>query len=97
LRERRAMVSDWLAQQDVFEWVEPRGGVVGFPRAKLDTNLNLDSFYRSLNLDLGTYVGPGHWFDQERRYFRLGFGWPTREALAAGLASLSEAARRARR
>ena len=34
----------------------------------------------------GTIVGPGHWFDQPRTSFRLGYGWPTPASLAAGLA-----------
>jgi len=43
-----------------------------------------------------TYVGPGHWFDQDRRFFRLGFAWPTREELARGLEGLDLAAAAAR-
>ena len=40
----------------------------------------------------GTYVGPGHWFEVDDRHFRLGFGWPTRDELRAGLTALSKAA-----
>ena len=43
----------------------------------------------------GTYVGPGHWFEQPRRHFRLGFGWPLREELEGGLAGISAALRAA--
>ena len=39
----------------------------------------------------GTIVGPGHWFEQSDRSFRLGFGWPTIERLEEGLAALSAA------
>ncbi len=44
---------------------------------------------------LATYVGPGHWFDQDRRHFRIGFGWPTTAELDRGRANLSDAATRA--
>lgn len=75
-----------------FEWVEPRGGVVGFPRLRPEIAIDVDAFYRILLERHGTVVGPGHWFDQPRRHFRLGYGWPTLERLRAGLAALDSAA-----
>jgi aspartate/methionine/tyrosine aminotransferase len=89
-------VRAWLALDARFEWVEPMGGVVGFPRLRRDVGLDIDAFYTSLFERHGTVVGPGHWFDQPRRHFRLGFGWPTLERLEAGLAALSAAATEAR-
>jgi aspartate/methionine/tyrosine aminotransferase len=86
----------WLAGQDVFEWIEPQGGVVGFPRFRSDLEVDVDRFYRVLLDDHGTVVGPGHWFDQSRRHFRLGYGWPTLDELAGGLVALSAAAAGAR-
>jgi aspartate/methionine/tyrosine aminotransferase len=82
------MVRGWLADQDLFEWVEPRGGVVGFPRFKADVQVDVDAFYRILLERHGTIVGPGHWFGQPRRHFRLGYGWPTVNQLEQGLAAL---------
>ena len=81
-------VRDWVAGQDLFEWVEPRGGVVGFPRFQADVQVDVDAFYRILLERYGTLVGPGHWFDQPRRQFRLGYGWPTPIELEHGLAAL---------
>ena len=92
-----ARTRDWLAGQDDFEWVEPTGGVVGFPRFRPSIAVDVDAFYRVLLDEHGTVVGPGHWFDQSRRHFRLGFGWPGPEELAGGLAALSAAAAAARR
>jgi aspartate/methionine/tyrosine aminotransferase len=81
-------VRGWLADQDLFEWVEPRGGVVGFPRFTADVQVDIDAFYRILLERHGTIVGPGHWFGQPRRHFRLGYGWPTPTELEQGLAAL---------
>jgi aspartate/methionine/tyrosine aminotransferase len=85
-------VRTWMAGQDAFEWVEPAGGVVGFPRFRPEVDVDIDAFYRILLERHGTVVGPGHWFDQSRRHFRLGFGWPAPGDLEAGLAALSESA-----
>ena len=47
---------------------------------------------RDLFEGYGTIVGPGHWFEQSDRSFRLGFGWPTLDDLRGGLAAISETA-----
>ena len=90
------IVRDWFASQDVFEWVEPKAGVVGMPRLRDPEGVDLDRFYRDLLSEQGTYVGPGHWFDQPRSSFRLGFGWPTTAELERGLAGLLAATASAR-
>jgi aspartate/methionine/tyrosine aminotransferase len=86
-----AVVREWMEADDRFTWVEPSGGVVGFPWL-VDEGVDVDRFYAVLNGDHATYVGPGHWFEQDRRFFRLGFGWPTTDELRRGLAALSAAA-----
>jgi aspartate/methionine/tyrosine aminotransferase len=93
------VTESWLAGNPRFEWVPPRGGVVGFPRIRPEvvTALDVDRFYERLFEDFGTIVGPGHWFEQPRTQFRLGYGWPGLEELRGGLvaldAALDEAAR----
>ena len=84
-----AIVKSWIAGHTGVEWVEPGGGVVGFPR--LSEHVDVERFYRSLTDDHATMVGPGHWFDQSRRHFRLGYGWPTADELQAGLAAVDAA------
>jgi aspartate/methionine/tyrosine aminotransferase len=95
IAEALAVVREWMAGEELLEWVEPRGGVVCFPRLKPDVALDVDDFYRRLTDEFGTYVGPGHWFEQSRRHFRLGFGWPLPDELRAGLQGISSAARAA--
>ena len=97
IAEALAATRDWIAGEELMEWVEPRGGVVGFPRIKPDAPVDVDEFYRLLTDEFGTYVGPGHWFEQPRRHFRLGFGWPLAAELKGGLAGISGALRAALR
>jgi aspartate/methionine/tyrosine aminotransferase len=92
VRERLAIVRDWMADQQTFEWIEPAGGVVGLVRFRADFDVDTEHFYKILLAEHGTYVGPGHWFEVDDRHFRLGFGWPTEAELRAGLGALSTAA-----
>lgn len=96
-RRHLHLVREWIEGDDRFEWVEPGGGVVCFPRLRSGLDLDVDVFYARLLDDYGTYVGPGHWFGTDRRNFRLGFGWPTTARLEAGLQALSDAATAATR
>ncbi len=86
------IVRDWIGAQETFEWVEPSAGVVCMPRFRDTFEVDLDHFYDDLLTEHGTYVGPGHWFDQGRRSFRLGFAWPQADELRRGLAGLLAAA-----
>jgi aspartate/methionine/tyrosine aminotransferase len=82
-------VQAWMAQQRDMEWVEPSGGVVCFPRIKPDSGVVVDDFYRILNGKYSTFVGPGHWFEMERRYMRIGYGWPKAAELTEGLRNIT--------
>ena len=94
---RFGLLKSWYDGQDEFEWIEPQGGVVAFPRIKPALKVDLDLFYKTLREKYGTFVGPGHWFEQDRRFVRIGFGWTTeRSALTSGLAAISAAVRAAR-
>jgi aspartate/methionine/tyrosine aminotransferase len=97
LRAAFAAVQAWMAAEPLLEWVAPTGGCVCFPRIREDAGVDTAAFYRALNHDHGAYVGPGHWFDQSDRFFRIGYGWPTPAELAGGLAAVSASLRAARR
>jgi aspartate/methionine/tyrosine aminotransferase len=92
VREHLGVVRDWMQASDRFEWVEPQAGVVCFPRIRPDVGVDVDEFYRTLFHEHGTYVGGGHWFDQDRRFFRVGFAWPPRAELTRGLETLEASA-----
>jgi aspartate/methionine/tyrosine aminotransferase len=91
VRANYELLADWMATQTVLEWVPPTAGVVCFPRIKNDLRVDLASFYQSLRDRYKTFVGPGHWFEQDDRYFRVGYGWPTKEDLGIGLENLRKA------
>lgn len=87
---RQATVRAFVASEPRLEWVEPKGGVVAFPRIREGAGVDVARFYRRLG-ELKTCVGPGHWFEQDDRNFRIGFGWPAAEELGTGLANVGAA------
>jgi aspartate/methionine/tyrosine aminotransferase len=91
MRSRFALIEGWIAGEARLQWVRPSGGVVCFPRMVEPPPGGTDAFYRRLLGEHGTYVGPGHWFEMPDTYFRLGYGWPTRDELARGLEGISRA------
>ena len=97
LREALRTVETWLARERRMEWVRPQGGCVCFPRIRGDAGVDIDAFYRALQADHATAVGPGHWFEQDRRHMRIGFGWPLAAELSGGLAAISASLDVARR
>ncbi len=86
--EKFEITKQWMNSQNLYEWIEPSGGVVCFPRVKTDIKFDEKKFYDCLLSEFKTYVGPGHWFEESDRSFRLGFGWPTQNELKDGLKGL---------
>ena len=93
MARRRDIVQAWIDREPLVDWVRPEGGVVGFPRLNVDAGFDLDAFYVRLLEKHGTYVGPGHWFEMPKHFFRVGFGWPTEAELRGGLDAISAALR----
>ncbi len=86
-----AITKAWMAEQTDFEWVEPQGGCVCFPRIKPDSGVDVEKFYKLLNTVYKTFTGPGHWFESDRAHMRVGFGWPSKDELARGLNNITQA------
>ncbi len=93
LKDRFGILKAWITEQNHFEWVEPTGGCVAFPRLKAPfrEQIDPDRFYKILNEKFGTFVGPGHWFEQDRMSMRIGYGWPSEEELERGLRNITAA------
>ena len=85
-----------MNNQTDLEWVRPTGGVVCFPRIKASANINTEKFYSILNAKYKTFVGPGHWFDMDKNYMRIGFGWPSAQELQKGLENIGKSLSEAR-
>ncbi len=95
MKQNFTALADWMQSQRDLEWVKPEGGVVCFPRFRADCPVDIDRFYRILNDKYKTFVGPGHWFEMDRRYLRIGYGWPSLHDLREGLAAITLAAKEA--
>ncbi|MGJ4854466.1 aminotransferase class I/II-fold pyridoxal phosphate-dependent enzyme [Labrys sp. La1] len=94
IADRLAIMREWIAGDPKLEWVEPKGGVVCFPRFRHPPGFDFDAFYKDLLESFGTYVGPGHWFEMPRNHLRIGFAYPLEEELKQGLAQISAAIRK---
>lgn len=84
------ILKKWMNNNKYMEWVEPKGGVVSFPRIKKDINLDLEKFYFLLKEEYKTFVGPGHWFEMDKRYMRIGYGYPNEKELEKGLLNIEK-------
>ncbi|HNR97061.1 MAG TPA: aminotransferase class I/II-fold pyridoxal phosphate-dependent enzyme [Anaerolineae bacterium] len=89
-REAFGVVEQWMAGQAGLEWAEPTGGVVCFPRIREDSGVRVERFYQRLN-EMGAFVGPGHWFEMDKTYMRIGYGWPGADELTGGLECIARA------
>lgn len=86
LKTNYQIVEDWLqSNNDFFEWVTPDAGAVVFPRIKESIQVDFSKFYDRLYSHYHTVVGGGHWFEQNQRYMRIGFGYPSATELRIGL------------
>ena len=89
IRSHFQIVKNWIDSERNLEWVEPSGGVVCFPRIRTESGVDVTRFYQILNAKYKTFVGPGHWFEMDRRYMRIGYGWPKMDELQRGLQNIS--------
>jgi aspartate/methionine/tyrosine aminotransferase len=89
IRAHFEIVNRWMGSEQNLEWVEPSGGVVCFPRIKKQSEIDVTRFYQTLNSKYKTFVGPGHWFEMDRSYMRIGYGWPMSDELQKGLQNIS--------
>lgn len=96
IRDHFSMVRSFMQQQDVLEWVQPGGGCICFPRVKDNVRISMDEFHEVLLNKYRTYVGRGHWFEEDKRHIRIGFGWEKSDKLQRGLSNIVSAIEAAR-
>ena len=82
------VLKNFMQNQNLLEWIEPQGGCVCFPRIKKDISIDTDLFHEVLLHKYSTYVGRGHWFEEDGRYMRIGYSWDKTEKLKKGLSNI---------
>ncbi|MFX1507806.1 MAG: hypothetical protein ACFFDC_17090, partial [Promethearchaeota archaeon] len=85
------ILTKWMENSSYIEWVKPSGGVICFPRIKPSVNIDIDKFYKTLKMKYKTFVAPGHWFEVDKRFMRIGYGYPSTSELEGGLQCITDA------
>ncbi|QEC66365.1 pyridoxal phosphate-dependent aminotransferase [Panacibacter ginsenosidivorans] len=85
------VLKNFMQQQNMLEWIEPQGGCVCFPRIRKDIAIDTAQFHEVLLNKYSTYVGRGHWFEEDGRYMRIGYSWDKTEKLQKGLNNILKA------
>ena len=93
ITEGFGIVSDWIQNEPMLEWVQPDGGVTCCVRIPGASDVQMRHFYEVLNSRYRTAVGPGYWFKLPMNYLRIGFGWTRPDATCKGLQCISSALR----
>ncbi len=89
LRTNYQITESWLqTNRSILEWMTPGAGAVVFPRIKESISVDLKKFYHRLHSHYQTVVGGGHWFEQDMRHMRIGFGYPSANELTIGLKNI---------
>ncbi len=88
IRANFDVLKDFMLNQEMLEWVEPQGGCICFPRIKKEISLDMKRFHNDLLHIHRTYVGRGHWFEEDDRHIRIGYSWETTEKLKRGLVNI---------
>ncbi len=86
-----AIMKGFMQGQELLEWVEPAGGCVCFPRIKQGLVADMDKLHAHLLEKYRTYLGRGHWFEEDARYLRIGYSWEPTDKLAEGLQNILSA------
>jgi aspartate/methionine/tyrosine aminotransferase len=91
IKKNFSLLKQFMEQQKVLEWVEPKGGCVCFPRIKKNTKVDTDKFHDILLNKYATYIGRGHWFEEDARSMRIGYSWDKTGKLIKGLQNILKA------
>jgi len=97
IQKNFSIIKDFMNGQSVLEWIEPQGGCVCFPRIKQEIEIDSSHFHEVLLHKYQTYVGRGHWFEEDGRYMRIGYSWDKTEKLEKGLSNILKAIQETKR
>jgi aspartate/methionine/tyrosine aminotransferase len=87
------IVSHWVQNEAMLEWVQPDAGVTCCVRIPDASDSQMRRFYDLLKTRYRTMVGPGYWFKIPDNYLRIGFGWTRADDTRRGLQNVSRALR----
>lgn len=85
------ILKNFMEHQNILQWIEPKGGCVCFPRIRQDIKIDATRFHDILLNKYATYVGRGHWFEEDAKYMRIGYSWDTSDKLKKGLNNILKA------
>lgn len=92
LSEAISIVEQWIqSHSKLIEWVKPHAGALCCVRLKPEkySDTDIEKFY-SLLPENELQLAAGNWVGEEKRIFRLGFGFLPFEKLKIGLQKLTE-------
>lgn len=73
IKRNLKLLDDFFAKHhNLFEWVRPKAGTIGFPKLKTNTN-SLDFCQKVVN-EAGIMLLPSTVYDYGNKHFRIGFG-----------------------
>ncbi|MGB5627125.1 MAG: aminotransferase class I/II-fold pyridoxal phosphate-dependent enzyme [Woeseiaceae bacterium] len=87
------VVSDWVSNEAMLEWVQPDAGVTCCVRVPGVSDAQMQRFYEIIKNRYKTALGPGYWFKLPDNYMRIGFGWTRPDDTRKGLQCISKALR----
>jgi DNA-binding transcriptional MocR family regulator len=62
-----------------------------FPANQKNIPVDIAKFHDVLLNKYSTYVGRGHWFEEDGRYMRIGYSWDKTDKLEKGLSNILKA------
>ena len=85
------ILEKFMANNSYLDWIKPEAGCIGFPWIKENVELSGKKFNNVLKETYKTFIAPGHWFEVDERFFRVGYGYPSANELEGGLQSITAA------
>ncbi len=79
------ILEEYMTNNSYLDWIKPDGGCISFPWIKNEVDLSIRKFNKVLKETYKTFIAPGRWFEVDERFFRIGYGYPSKTELEGGL------------